>query len=778
MDQQKTFLRLFEGNQDRHLILYGNPSKGQKGKIENKMRLDDGPLTAEMARAHIAGDMSIGVSPVRADSTCLFGVLDIDWYDMPEDAVRAVADRLRTRCAAFRSKSRGLHVYIFMDAPIPAKKMNEYLMVLRKRLPKACFDKKHNRDVEVFPKATQTRVTPGDKPTSVNLPMKGQQRELAWLIDERGVKWAVDEMSGTSILTHIDDHCRIDANVVSEIAEQQTVLDSSDIGYQVPDDPAGRNDLLMRIAMSMQVRGWPDTEMDAEIRRLNGDENFHYLFADGPLTEKEIVNLLHSAKKRDKGSPTALHYRMVEKFNREWAMMAVEGQVEFLNVEDGACFNKGAFFDMTAPKTVQIGKNRVPVAKLWLMDPDRKEYRGIVIEAPEYDGPGFNVFAGWAVSPKEGDVSLWVDYVERIVCGGDKELAHWVMSYVADGAQRPWSLHPGTALALRGPQGGGKSFIGNMLARILKSAQVQEVTDSERMFERFNRGMFGSTFILAEESVFAGSKKQAGQLKAFITSPRWQYEQKFLASFTGKNVHRMIATTNDEQAVHLDDDDRRWTVVEVANMFDDPSSSEAREYWRPYWDLDPRVVLRYLFDYEVDRDLIGRPHITQAKRDDKIMSDPVLEVLHDIADSGIVPDDLDARGKLSVATLHRECRARGASHFDKSRTQGERAKKILGWRGTCRDAMHIKDYQRTVDGDGQPWMHPILDNGGHARGIDLLTLAEFRAAVSRRTGVDYGEGSWKPYKPPQIDISAPDPDAVEQVHSERQRAKYGEDTPF
>jgi len=333
MDQQKTFLRLFEGNQDRHLLLFGKSSKGQKGKVETKARLDDGPLTAEMARAHIAGDMSIGVSPVRADSTCLFGVLDIDWYDMPEDDVRAVADRLRTRCAAFRSKSRGLHVYVFMDAPIPAKQMNEYLMALRNRLPKACFAKKHKRDVEVFPKATQTHIAPGDKPTSINLPMKGQQRELAWFIDEGGVKWAVDEMSAASILTHIDDHCRIDANVVSEIADQQPVLDSSDIGYKVPDDPAGRNDLLMRIAMSMQARGWPDTEMDAEIRRLNGDENFHYLFADGPLTETETVNLLRSAKKRDKGTPSRLHYRIVEKFNRDWALMAVEGQVEFLNVE-------------------------------------------------------------------------------------------------------------------------------------------------------------------------------------------------------------------------------------------------------------------------------------------------------------------------------------------------------------------------------------------------------------------------------------------------------------
>lgn len=74
-----------------------------------------------------------------------------------------VRERLRTRAAAFRSKSRGLHVYVFVDEPISARQMHEYLVALRKRLPRACFDKKARRDVEVFPKATQTVVTPDNE---------------------------------------------------------------------------------------------------------------------------------------------------------------------------------------------------------------------------------------------------------------------------------------------------------------------------------------------------------------------------------------------------------------------------------------------------------------------------------------------------------------------------------------------------------------------------------------------------------------------------------------
>ena len=142
MDKQtiETFLRLFDGNKDRHLVLSGKPTKNDNGKVTTVKTLTvDGPLTDEMTWDHLMGDASYGISPVRSDSTCCYGVLDIDWPDMPEDDVRLVADRLRTRCAAFRSKSRGLHVYVFTTEPVSARVMHDYLVALRKRLPKACF---------------------------------------------------------------------------------------------------------------------------------------------------------------------------------------------------------------------------------------------------------------------------------------------------------------------------------------------------------------------------------------------------------------------------------------------------------------------------------------------------------------------------------------------------------------------------------------------------------------------------------------------------------------
>lgn len=109
MDQNETaavFLRLWDGYEKRHIELNAKGvAKDAKGKVTAKVQTVEGPITAELAVAHIAGEASIGVAPVKADSTCAWGVLDVDWYDMPEDDVRALADRLRTRAAAFRTKS-------------------------------------------------------------------------------------------------------------------------------------------------------------------------------------------------------------------------------------------------------------------------------------------------------------------------------------------------------------------------------------------------------------------------------------------------------------------------------------------------------------------------------------------------------------------------------------------------------------------------------------------------------------------------------------------------
>lgn len=763
MDQNETaaaFLRLWDGYEKRHIELNAKGvAKDAKGKVTAKVQTVEGPITAELAVAHIAGEASIGVAPVKANSTCAWGVLDVDWYDMPEDDVRAMADRLRTRAAAFRTKSRGLHIYVFMSEPITARDMHDYLTTLRKRLPKKARDK-----TEVFPKATQVNVSKDNEPTAVNLPLRSQQRELAWVIDDNGVKFALDEHSPVSILKHIDERCRVDASLVKQIISQTPTLDSSEIGYKVPDNPAGRNDLLMRIAMSMQSRGWPDTEMDAEIRRLNGDANFHPLFADGALPEVEITNLLRSAKRRDKGTPTPLHYREVEKFNREWAVIDLNGKIEYLRKSspEFTTYSKEDLMAKTAHQQIQLGRYRVPLAKLWIEDPDRAEYEGVVCEPEAYDGPGYNVFRGFKVAPREGDASVFESYIKDVLCTGDEGLAHWVTMWLADAVQRPTEPSVPTALALRGPQGAGKSFLQErVLGAIFHDRQIHVVHESSRLFGQFNRSLFGCTIIACEESIFHGSKKDADALKSFISSPGWTYEEKFKAAFRAKNVHRLIATTNNEHAVHVERDDRRWTVIEVKQPFDlttDEGREQAYAYWEPYHAFmksedGPGIVLRYLRDYKVDQKALTFAYGTAAKARDKVLSDPVLSVLHDIAIDGFCPDDVKAEGIVSLKTLAREVQRKPGGRNLGSDEIAARVERFVPFALAVRNARFVTGLAQRVD-DGMVTVKAVAES--RQRGRQLGTLDAYRAAIGQITQTDYSDGKdhWHAWCEPE-DVNDP-----------------------
>lgn len=754
MDEQQhdlasKFLALWGGYENRHIELSPlGVTRDDKRKVHAKVQTVDGPVSLEAALAHLTHEgPSVGIAPVRADSTCSWGVLDIDWQEMPEDDVLELVKRMRTRCAAFRSKSLGLHIYVFTDQPVRAKLMHDYLVALRRRLPK-----KVQQKTEIFPKATQTVVTPDNEPTSVNLPLYGTQRELAWVLTDRHMG-VIDEADKAVILDMIENGCRVSASTVEETAREQPTLDHSDMGYHVPDNPAGRNDLLMRIAASMQARGWPDTEMDAEIRRLNGDANFHHLFADGALSETEIVNLLKNAKRREKGTPTPLHYRVVEKFNRRWSKITINGTVEYIDKEapEFTTFTKQMLFDETSDQVMRIGKSLVPIAQMWLRDPDHARYNGVVCEPDDYDGPAYNVWRGFRVSPMDGDASTFERYILDVLCSGDEGLARWVTMWLADAVQRPTEPSPPTAIALRGRQGGGKSFLQeHILTTIFGDRYVQKVQESERLFSRFNRSIFGTTFIAAEESIFHGSAATAAKLKSFISSASWTYEEKFKATVQAKNVHRLIATTNEDQAVHIDFDDRRWTVIEVPQPFDlltDEGQRQAYEFWEPFYafmrsDDGPRIVLRYLLDYPVDRKALTWGYGTEAKASDKVASDPVIAVLHEIATTGIVPHDPTGDGILCSRTFADLVHRAGGRNMAPPEIS-KRLTILLPHVESVRTARYCERLHATTDMNGDLLVKPLFET--RQRGFDLGHLATFQVAVSRLTmqaysGVELPDG--------------------------------------
>lgn len=128
---------------------HGEPELDQgKCSITSTARTLRKPATVEHWRKHLAGERPLGVVPIREDGTCLWGCIDVDVYD--DDHRRTInTSPLLVPC---RSKSGGLHLFLFLKEPAPAAAVQ---VVLREAAEAAGLS-----GCEIFPK--QARLERGD----------------------------------------------------------------------------------------------------------------------------------------------------------------------------------------------------------------------------------------------------------------------------------------------------------------------------------------------------------------------------------------------------------------------------------------------------------------------------------------------------------------------------------------------------------------------------------------------------------------------------------------
>ena len=145
-----SFSTLFSGNASA----YGVTEVGDivDGKAQAKSRLVYDTLSPAVIQRHLAGQVSIGVAPIRDDGTCFFGAIDIDDYKYNlNDVIAAIEDFDMPLCPCY-SKSKKLHLYIFFTDPVPAEDVQNLLKWYARAF--AC-DKK----VEIFPKQAKAHST-------------------------------------------------------------------------------------------------------------------------------------------------------------------------------------------------------------------------------------------------------------------------------------------------------------------------------------------------------------------------------------------------------------------------------------------------------------------------------------------------------------------------------------------------------------------------------------------------------------------------------------------
>lgn len=137
------FANLFSGAKE----FYGTTLVGEikDGKAESTSTCIHEPPTPVLFLRHLEGDLSLGISSLKADNTVEFGAIDIDDYkgDL-QDIVRAIWDFDMPICPCY-SKSKKLHLYFFFDIGTEA---SEAVDLMRWYATAFACSKK----VEIFPK--------------------------------------------------------------------------------------------------------------------------------------------------------------------------------------------------------------------------------------------------------------------------------------------------------------------------------------------------------------------------------------------------------------------------------------------------------------------------------------------------------------------------------------------------------------------------------------------------------------------------------------------------
>lgn len=250
---------LFTGN----TTAYGVTQVGEivDGKAQSVSKLVYGIPTLQVWEQHLSGTLGIGIAPLRDDSTCYFGAIDIDSYEYNLlDIVRAIYD-FDIPLVPCYSKSQKLHLYAFFAEPVDAPDVIEYLKKWA-----AAFG--CNPKVEIFPK--QARTSEQNKFYSwINMPYFDEANEGNWrkVIDKEGrpvkLSQGIDMMSRKRL--SLKEHQAWWTDMFEYGDAPPCILSGlllRDIG------PGLRNNWLFNVGVYLQLKN-PNVDLADELYKIN-----------------------------------------------------------------------------------------------------------------------------------------------------------------------------------------------------------------------------------------------------------------------------------------------------------------------------------------------------------------------------------------------------------------------------------------------------------------------------------------------------------------------------
>lgn len=171
------FQKIFAGSDTAHGRTHPTGVVNARGKMEVRCWTVRRPADPAQYAEHLAGKQMLGMPPIDSENKCSWGAIDIDEYQTGNSDILSHIAAHGLPLVPFRSKSGGLHVYLFLRERVPA----EWVLATLEGLAASLGLSR----CEIFPKQVAVSKEDGanDVGNWLNLPYFGDQR---WAIDYVG----------------------------------------------------------------------------------------------------------------------------------------------------------------------------------------------------------------------------------------------------------------------------------------------------------------------------------------------------------------------------------------------------------------------------------------------------------------------------------------------------------------------------------------------------------------------------------------------------------------
>ncbi|UNH31145.1 DUF5906 domain-containing protein [Moellerella wisconsensis] len=232
----------------------------------------------------------------------------------------------------------------------------------------------------------------------------------------------------------------------------------------------------------------------------------------------------------------------------------------------------------------------------------------------------YNLYTGLSVEPVAGDVSPYLEHLEKVICAGDNEIYQYLTGWLAHLFQKP-EEKPSVAIVMKSIEGTGKGSMVRPLLETLGMYAIQ-VNGSGQIAGRFNSTIANKLFVFVDEADLTDGRS-ADKLKAIISEDTVNLERKGKDPEIMPNYARFIFASNRDRVINAGLRERRYLVLEP-----DAIHAQNKGYFDRlhHWinDNGAQKLLAWLLSYDLSDFDPRRAPVTAALVEEKLASMPAV----------------------------------------------------------------------------------------------------------------------------------------------------------